>query len=121
MKTVLSVILLLVACNTGEHHQDFNLTPYKVSINGTALSKKEVVDFEKQLNETLRFQKEVYDKPDVVVHLESNGKTKEISFFTKEDYFYYGSYLDAWYDRMRGKSSPCYKLSKELLKIVESK
>lgn len=90
-----------------------------VSVNGKKIQSSENPKLAKLLTSLEARSLEVYSKPDFEINIKAKGEIILISVFEEEKFVYKGFYLDAWEDRMKGKVSEGYKLSKELENFLD--
>lgn len=90
-----------------------------VSVNGKKIQSSENPKLAKLLTSLEARSLEVYSKPDFEINIKCNGGKVLISVFEEEKFVYKGFYLDAWEDRMKGRLSEGYKLSKELENFLD--
>jgi len=86
-------------------------------LSGTVLLAPELAEINALVAQTKPRQVEVYDKPEFVITFESDqGEPVIYSVFA--DYVYVGGYLDAWSDRMGGRSSTVHEVDPDLLALL---
>lgn len=90
-----------------------------VSVNGKKIQSSENPKLAKLLTSLEARSLEVYSKPDFEINIKAKGEIILISVFEEEKFVYKGFYLDAWEDRMKGRLSEGYKLSKELENFLD--
>lgn len=111
---------LIDACGQNKKPIIDSISKYDlVSVNGKKIQSSENPKLAKLLTSLEARSLEVYSKPDFEINIKAKGEIILISVFEEEKFVYKGFYLDAWEDRMKGKVSEGYKLSKELENFLD--
>ena len=94
----------------------------KVLIENIALSRSQMSDLESLLHELSAFQCEVYEQPDHIISGAFTGSANfdYYSIFAGKKFIYKGFYLEAWTERMSGRTSTCYKIDKKTIDYINS-
>ena len=88
------------------------------TMSGTPLTAEHVAAINERLRGGQEARVEVYEKPGFVIAFQDGGRTVRYSVFA--DYVYVGDYLDAWQDRMSGRTSRVYRVGSELWSYLSS-
>lgn len=88
--------------------------------NKNRLEMAQVKELRNRFSNLIKTEHEFYEKPEfMLVGFEKNEeKTDFYSIYVQEGFIYQGYFLDAWHDRMQGKSSPCYKLDRDTVQFL---
>lgn len=120
LTTVFWTILLLVfvplraQANETECPKGIVLPAEKnISVAGRELTAGEFERLKQLLANLNCIQREVYEKPEILIQFPSNKKDSGLgtySVYLREGYIYPGHFLAAWHDRMVGRSSRVYEI-----------
>jgi hypothetical protein len=91
-------------------------------LKGQFLTDKEVNQFKHIAKNLWSSSREIYSKPDFAFWEEGRpGQPRKfISVWLKEGFIYEGYFLDAWTERMNGKSSKVYLINEELKSFLDA-
>ncbi|MBN1181204.1 MAG: hypothetical protein JXB49_02885 [Bacteroidales bacterium] len=116
----ISISFLLMSCGFFGPNNSFQLTiESNARMNGKELYNEHLDTLNTMFNILSRKRIEVYSKPDYVIDFENNHELNTISVFLCEEFVYQGDFLDAWTERMEGKVSEGFRLSKSLRKYLK--
>lgn len=112
-----SVIILCFSCKGGGIHLS---KTDAVKYNGIKLSKNQSEKLADLFADLQEVKKKVYEKPEsFLIVTDKDNQIAEYAVFIKEGFILKGDYLDAWTERMEGKSSVCYRLDNKTKKYLQ--
>lgn len=115
------LVFLVTLCSPQETNNSISLRGADtVKLNNTILTREQILYIDNCLNNMSKRSIEVYSKPDYEVICIFHSEIIYLSIFNDEKLIYSGHYLDAWDDRMRGRKSDGFKLTKELMNFLKN-
>jgi len=118
----LAILLLLSAC--GRSGKGIKMTNYvKMEINSKEISQEDIEELRELFLNLEPATYEFYEKPEVIAfgYRTDNDKRPDMfSIFIAEGFIYAGDYFIAWADRMKGRTSKCYKLDEYTSYLLEN-
>jgi hypothetical protein len=120
--SILLIVILLSACSGGR--KGIKLPDYEKMLADTKqLSADEIEELQELFLDLEPAVYEFFEKPEYLLYgyLNENSKTPDIySIFIAEGYIYVGDYFIAWADRMKGRTTRCYKMDEYTAYVLEN-
>jgi hypothetical protein len=116
------LFILIVGCGAGG--KGIKLPDYKkMSTDEKELSQDDIDELQDLFMNLEPAVYEFYEKPEFLLYgyKSVTNKTRDVySIFIAEGYIYVGDYFVAWADRMKGRTSKCFKLDEYTSYVLEN-
>lgn len=114
--------ILIISCGSGG--KGIKLPDYEKMLADTKeVSADEIEELQELFLDLEPAVYEFFEKPDYLLYgyLNEDSKTPDIySIFIAEGYVYVGDYFVAWADRMKGRTTHCYKMDEYTSYVLEN-
>ncbi|MFC1887710.1 hypothetical protein ACFLYK_02770 [Candidatus Cloacimonadota bacterium] len=123
-KYLILIILFILIAGCSKGGKGIKLPDYeKMKTDAKELSREDIDELRELFLNLEPAVYEFFEKPEFLLYGYShkNSKTPDVySIFLAEGYIYVGDYFVAWADRMKGRTSKCYKLDEYTSYILEN-
>jgi len=119
---VLLIFLIFLSCSKGG--KGIKMPDYQImKADSKELTRDQIAELKELFLDLEPDTYDFYEKPEFILYgyRTEQAKTPDVySIFLSEGYVYQGDYFVAWADRMKGRTSKCYKLDEYTSFILEN-